>query len=327
MIVLVVLGIVAALMIPSLIRKQAETANRTKLKKAMTTYEKAFNQMLLDNQLTTNGAILSWADGANVQCENTSSYFRKEDGSGCLFKNSGLWWYIGENEKKIGKVLISTKKIDDNDPNQTLEKVRGYARDKKNMTAFYMTGYIDDKGILRINDKANASEEDKEDVEKLIAFTVNRVMLLEEPKQQSAFEKACTQVDEQHCNYNGNMYTKQETSATEGKFCVNWDWEIDNCVEYVTVSTTEGGDIYYNDIGEVDSSSGDVNSHLASVAELTALQKSNAINISEDGAYNSYYTWFYTSDAEPYNYYSLNYGGGIVGFGMEGEGRAICIGN
>ena len=36
LIALTVLGIVAAITVPQLVRKQAETANRTKLKKAMT---------------------------------------------------------------------------------------------------------------------------------------------------------------------------------------------------------------------------------------------------------------------------------------------------
>ena len=219
MIVLVTLGIVVALTLPSLIRKQVETQNRTKIKKAMTTYEKAFNQMLLDNQLTTNGAILSWADGIDANCENTSAYYRKEDGSGCLFKNSGLWWFIGEEEKKIGKVLLSTKKIDENDPNQTLEKVREYAKDKDNKTAFYMTGYIDSKGILRINDKAGANEEDKEDIEKLVAFSVNRVMILDSGEEESLESDEIVVNDNEKLIYYGDGYIYY--NEDKGYYCAD----------------------------------------------------------------------------------------------------------
>ncbi|MBQ7450448.1 prepilin-type N-terminal cleavage/methylation domain-containing protein, partial [bacterium] len=46
LITLSILGIVAAITIPSLVGRQIESQNRTKLKKAMTMYEKAINNML-----------------------------------------------------------------------------------------------------------------------------------------------------------------------------------------------------------------------------------------------------------------------------------------
>ena len=45
MVVLVILGIIAIVVIPALVKKQVETTNRTKIKKAMAAYESVINQI------------------------------------------------------------------------------------------------------------------------------------------------------------------------------------------------------------------------------------------------------------------------------------------
>ena len=51
LIALTILGVVAAIAIPSLIQKYIEATSRVKVKKAMAAYEKAVNQMVLENNI------------------------------------------------------------------------------------------------------------------------------------------------------------------------------------------------------------------------------------------------------------------------------------
>ena len=81
LITLTILGVVAAITVPMLINKQMESANRTKLKKAMAAYEKALNQMIVDNDV--KGDIASALNKAG--CTITSPYFKKINGDGCRF--------------------------------------------------------------------------------------------------------------------------------------------------------------------------------------------------------------------------------------------------
>ena len=81
LITLTILGVVAAITVPMLINKQMEAANRTKVKKAMATYEKALNQMIIENDLKDGAAISAFNgtinNGVNAtDCENTRPYFK-----------------------------------------------------------------------------------------------------------------------------------------------------------------------------------------------------------------------------------------------------------
>ena len=58
LITLSILGIVAAITIPVLIGRQVDSQNRSKLRKSMTAYEKAVNQMLIDNDLQTQDSFI-----------------------------------------------------------------------------------------------------------------------------------------------------------------------------------------------------------------------------------------------------------------------------
>ena len=71
LVVLVILGIVAALTIPVVIRRQIESANRTKIKKVMKVYDMLLNKMALENDLKSTKALKDWAN-----CINTSNYFK-----------------------------------------------------------------------------------------------------------------------------------------------------------------------------------------------------------------------------------------------------------
>ena len=79
LITLTILGVVAAITVPSLINKQIESANRTKVKKAMAVYEKALNQMIEngDNNCRFKTADRVWWDITDIQ--NPIIAFKRED--------------------------------------------------------------------------------------------------------------------------------------------------------------------------------------------------------------------------------------------------------
>ena len=101
MIVLVILGIVAAITVPALVRNQMDAQNRTRIKKAMTVYDMAINKIVVENQLKSERAVRDWAD-ANGTCVNSSAYFKVSENlvengnqNTCKFRTSdGVWWDI-----------------------------------------------------------------------------------------------------------------------------------------------------------------------------------------------------------------------------------------
>ena len=57
LVTVVILGIVAAIFLPNLINRQVENANRTRVKKAMASYEKAINYIIIENDIRTTEGI------------------------------------------------------------------------------------------------------------------------------------------------------------------------------------------------------------------------------------------------------------------------------
>ena len=159
LITLTILGVIAAITVPMLINKQMEAANRTKLKKAMAAYEKALNQMIIDNDVKKD--IASALNKAG--CTITTEYFKKNDGAGCRFKTADkVWWDITDIEHPV--ISLSDDKKD-----ETFDNLKTLAKsdDKK---IFELVGYIDDKGILRINDLGVATGDNKTILTKLYGF-------------------------------------------------------------------------------------------------------------------------------------------------------------
>lgn len=98
-----VLGIVAALTIPSLINRQNDVASRTKIKKAVYEYANVATIYMTE----TGKKNLSGAFGQN--CENAYKYFRIYEGSGCNFKTAdGAYWEI---EPNTGYAAVSDSNI------------------------------------------------------------------------------------------------------------------------------------------------------------------------------------------------------------------------
>ena len=162
MVTLAILGVVAVLTVPSLVNKGIESTKRTKIKKAMETYETVLNKIVSENNLRTTSELTTWANWYgdttaekqnNRRCFRVKKYFKISENhtiysgttgytnaNNCKFKTSdGLWW----NVQSITKPYVSFKKED-----LTAAK----ANDANTNIAFNMIGSFDNKSRLRIND-------------------------------------------------------------------------------------------------------------------------------------------------------------------------------
>ena len=144
MIVLAILGVVAAITVPALVRHHVEAQNRTKIKKAMTVYDMAINKIIVENNLKSEGAVENWAN-ANGPCTNSSGEFKvseniTENGviNVCKFKDAnGIWWDITDIlNPTIG---LRAGDLDENSDSNT---------------RFKLLSHFDKNGSLRVDDLA-----------------------------------------------------------------------------------------------------------------------------------------------------------------------------
>ena len=159
MIVLVILGVIASITIPAVVRRQMEAQNRTRIRKAMTVYDTAINKMVVENGIKSNEALIQF--GNNNECANTKPYFKvsQEDENNCIFRSSdGVWWNIED----ITHPIVS---FDFDDLNKA---------DEENNKAFKLVGYLDDNGILRVGDLGTASDDNKTVLTKLYNYVNNK---------------------------------------------------------------------------------------------------------------------------------------------------------
>ena len=90
LITLSILGVVAALTIPSLVNRQNELAAITKMKKAISTYESVAEVYMAENEATR----------FDVACANLGQYFKQVEGAGqCAFTTAdGVRWIFGNSD-------------------------------------------------------------------------------------------------------------------------------------------------------------------------------------------------------------------------------------
>ena len=146
LITVVILGIVAAIVVPNLINRQVENANRTRVKKAMASYEKAINYIIIENDIRTTEGIREF--GQDDDCESAKKYFKTvQDGANdCIFRTADrVWWDITD----LSNPLIILK---DSQKDKTKTELQTLAKDVNNKTIFSMVGRFDDLGTLRVND-------------------------------------------------------------------------------------------------------------------------------------------------------------------------------
>ena len=146
LITLTILGVVAAITVPSLINKYIESSNRTKVKKAMSAYEKALNQMIIDNDV--KGAVGAALNTTN--CTITTEYFKKIAGSGCRFQTSDrVWWDITDIEHPI---IMLNADYNEEELSALQDEAKDISEDDYKYV-YAMVGRRSDD-ILRVNDLA-----------------------------------------------------------------------------------------------------------------------------------------------------------------------------
>lgn len=143
MIVLVILGTLFTVIIPSTLNHHRENINRVKIKKSMAFYEVVFKKLVVDNAIMTDSGFdrkFSTSDN----CEKIKKQFKiieTYSGGGiafgenknCIFRSAeDVWWNINDFKKPI----VAVK----------LEDLIG-----KTANSYQFSGHIDN-GVLRIND-------------------------------------------------------------------------------------------------------------------------------------------------------------------------------
>ena len=110
LITLSILGVVAALTIPSLVNRQNEMAAIVKLKKAISTYESVVEVYMAEEEATDFSGVVGTA--ANTACTTLQNYFKMTEQTGttngCMFATAdGVVWNI--NNAGYATILDSAK--------------------------------------------------------------------------------------------------------------------------------------------------------------------------------------------------------------------------
>ena len=348
LITLTILGVVAAITVPSLINKYTETSNRTKVKKAMAAYEKALNQMVIDNDI--KGAI-SAAEGFRTtdNCSGSSPYFKaikyaqKNNADNlCRFQTSDrVWWDITDIEHPI--IALNEEDLD----NTNAEK------------RFVLVGHLED-GILRINDSGfETTDPNKTYLTKLYNFINNTEGTSGSGTGGGTTEKCKLKTGsttKYECTGSELTWTKATIGAaseTNSDFCV---WNGTTCTPYEdNTSKVSANDIFISDIFQTTSAEGyaacsdhdsrivqkygeDIcnyeiggdhwfaakknceqnGSHLATLAELKALDSVGAL---ENGHYWSNENSSFNASI-PYSYHT---GSGNIENSSYGMLKFVCV--
>ena len=94
LITLSILGVVAALTIPSLVNRQSDLAAQTKLKKAIANYENVMAVYMAENETTSAEGMLG------DDCANLTEYFKvveQDDDNDCNFTTAdGVYWSLDD---------------------------------------------------------------------------------------------------------------------------------------------------------------------------------------------------------------------------------------
>ena len=196
-ITLTVLGVVAAITVPALVRNHIENSNRVKLKKSMSVYDYAFNKMVVENGIKGDDGITAFAPLNN--CSNTSEYFKiaetlsDDNGTNCRFKSmDGVFWDISD----IRKPIVALRE-------QDLNSATANSRTNR---AFYFYGWFDNNGTVRVDDLQAIGEDDRASLQALYDFLAG--------KTKTSLEEVS--VCDSWCKYVNGAYTDDCESA-EGK--------------------------------------------------------------------------------------------------------------
>ena len=254
MIVLVVLGIVAILTVPSVVKKYFEAQERTKIKKSMAAYDTAINKMVIENDLRSEVALKDWAEPND--CANSVEYFKKVERNGCIFKTSdGVYWDIEDITNPIiamSENALQDAKENGTDGKKSFKLVTSY-------DALLGTFRVDDLGfekkrledeILQAGEPTSEIEAKIEELEKLFGFALN---IQEEKVEQSDFAKNCVMQETaegqpKQCKYGDVTFTEQTFVA--GTYDPSECYaDSDTCADLAANSIVETGTYWIANIG------------------------------------------------------------------------------
>ena len=314
LITVVILGIVAAILVPNLINRQVENTNRTKVKKAMAAYEKTINFIILENDIKSTEELKEF--GEEETCKFSKAYFKTvQDGANdCIFKPADrVWWDISDLTNPL---IILKEDLKD----ESLANLQAMAKNIINNTVFAMVGRFDDLGTLRVND--NAYEQSQENnlanqkyVKKLWYFLTNQESLLGE------FD-ICNLKNKNTCSVTKNgvttTYTKVPTTNTQagnywisnnlGKISGTAAKSQETCNQSLLSNCLSAGDYYEAAKIECNKRGG----HLPSSTELNIAYKNGKLSkttwfIVSNNYSNSHAVIFYTNYGTNDGYSTINY--------------------
>ena len=268
---MVILGIIAVIVIPNLINRQVEDANRTKVKKAMAAYEKAINFIILENDIKSTEELKAFGEEEN--CKFSKTYFKTvQDGTNnCIFKTADkVWWDITDLTNPI--IILKDSQL-----NKSSAELQTLAKNVNDKTVFALVGRFDDLGTLRVNDNAYEQGLDnnftnQKYVGKLWYFITQSTSVL------TGFQK-CQAEGATTCTITANgistTYTKVTTTEDTNinyPCLYNRETKAQECDEYT--STAKAGDYWItNNLGRV--KAGDAKSEQACENSVYSLCSSN----------------------------------------------------
>ena len=143
--ILALIGTIAAMTIPSLISHHKQIAAKTKIRKAITEYDSLLRRAQVDNYLTIKTNDDLYALIHNDDCEIIVDYMTILEKDGCKFNTpDGIWWQLFENDDNV---LWAVAAANENDLDTI---VNANNKNTAYKTGAWLYAYYKD-GVLNVN--------------------------------------------------------------------------------------------------------------------------------------------------------------------------------
>ena len=317
LIVAAILGVIAVLVIPNLIRNQIESQNRIKVKKAMSVYERALSKIVIENDLRNNTTLTDYNNSSeNANCTDTFKYFKASKGSGCIFMTTDkIWWNI----ENIQRPVISFKEITSDNKAEITAK----ANDLDDKEAFVLVGRFQDSiSALRIDDLAFEKENSEtvesynsyDQVAKLFGF-INKVKAGDSASGDNYNDVCETRISCDSMFWRCFVYDCHNNYIADGLNCLS-NTDMTSCKDRQVYVNND-----YGDVTVIGYDCSDIN--ITSCHDFDILEYGNNPNNKPEGYYCSDYTDI-TSCDEIYIYTFNDNKHTGTGYNCENEDITSC---
>ena len=103
LVALTVIGIIASITVPALVKRQGDKTNRVKIKKAISVYDTMMNNIVAENGIKSNVELENFLTANN--CNNIANYLRFKERDNCTFKTyDDVYWQFPTEYNNEGKV-------------------------------------------------------------------------------------------------------------------------------------------------------------------------------------------------------------------------------